>query len=154
MIALVGRIFNKLECVCACVRVCVKSTLDCASCFLFCWGHYTYSLHLGHIGFSSLSLWWRFCFWVDQQHKPRGFCFPEHGTVAGLFLFLSLCAQLLQTVKEICRLWRSSRVKSVFLRCECVCHISQGSSCCKKPHHVKHWPVWVERTLIKYVLCW
>lgn len=57
---------------------------------------------LGAYSFSSFFLW-LFLFLSGPTAEPtRIFCFPEHGAVAGLLLFLALCAQLLQTVKEIC----------------------------------------------------
>lgn len=102
-----------------------KSTLDCASCFLSYWGHYTYSLHLGHIKFFfTFSLMVAlFSEWTNST-KHEDFVFLSMELLPACPVFFLCVLSFLQAVKEICCLRRSSRVvKSVFLRCECIHHI-------------------------------
>lgn len=84
-------VFN---CLCNCVRahvcVCVRvKHLIVPAVFVFGGDTIPTVYTLGTEEFSSLSLCW-LCFWVDQQHNPRGVCFPEHGAVACLLLHV-LC---------------------------------------------------------------
>lgn len=103
---------------------------------LFFIGDTSYSLHLGHMRVFLL-------FPSGDGFVPErtnstnlGSRFPERGTVAGLVPFLSLCAQLFQTMKEICVKIRQSQI-CVFLRCGCLHHTSQGSDC-RSQITVKH----------------
>lgn len=82
--------------------VCVRVKYFGLCLLFFYWGHYTCSLHLGHIRVFLLFLSGDGFVPERTNSTNLGSCFPERGTVAGLFSFLSLCAQLFQTMKEIC----------------------------------------------------
>lgn len=124
--------------------VCARMKVLWMVCLLFFYrGHCTYSLHLGHIRVFLLFLSGDGYVPERTNSTNLGSCFPERGTVAGLFPFLSSCAQFFQTRKFVCE----DQAESDLCFSEMCLHQTSQSSNGRSHIMVKYRLVWVETTV-------